>query len=764
MPRARLFLQRLRYQLHRLFSLIVALPMLIRHYGSLGNVIVKAFRVLRRQGLTGFRLRVAMFLHLARQSRGDQTDAPPPVPPMALYEIPDAPDFAPRVSVIVPNYNHAGYLRQRLDSIYGQGYANLEVILLDDCSSDDSRAILREYADRYPDITRVAFNTENSGGVFHQWRKGLEMATEMATGELVWIAESDDHCTSNLLAELVPCFANQAVMLAFCRSDFVEDGKDAPVWSTEDYLHDLCPDWRQPFVRSAHWLVNHAWGVKNIVANVSSALFRHPGRLPLLEDPEWTGLKLCGDWIFYLTLIRGGLVAYTPRATNFYRQHPRNTSVGAHGEDRYYQEHERVLRHLVSMYRIDQATLDRNREALRAHWLRNRPDAPETGFDALFDPARVRDAADTRRKNILMASFGFIPGGGETFPITLANLLKRRGHAVTFFNLREGHALPGIRGLLDRDIPVLELDRLELTGAVCVDMGIEIVHSHHAWVDMTLAALLIGLSDIKQVVTMHGMYEMLPAEQIAGMLPLLEQRISRFVYIADKNLAPFSAEFRQRKGFVRIDNALALSEIRPIPRAELGIADDAFVLCVVSRAIPEKGWEEAIQSVAWARAHCQRDIQLLLVGSGDELDRLNRGDAPDFVHFMGFRANTRDYFASADLGFLPSRFGGESYPLVIIDCLHAGRPVLASRLGEIPAMLETGHGPAGALFDLEDWRIPIEHVGRLIADLATDPDRYRALLERVPAAAERFNPENMVTRYETVYAECFRTGDDASQP
>ena len=52
---------------------------------------------------------------------------------------------SPRISVIVPNYNHADFLRQRLDSIYAQTLPPWEVILLDDASTDESAAILAEY-------------------------------------------------------------------------------------------------------------------------------------------------------------------------------------------------------------------------------------------------------------------------------------------------------------------------------------------------------------------------------------------------------------------------------------------------------------------------------------------------------------------------------------------------------------------------------------------------------------------------------------------
>jgi glycosyltransferase involved in cell wall biosynthesis len=52
----------------------------------------------------------------------------------------------PKVSVIVPNYNHARFLRQRIDSILAQTFKDFELILLDDDSKDESLAILRGYA------------------------------------------------------------------------------------------------------------------------------------------------------------------------------------------------------------------------------------------------------------------------------------------------------------------------------------------------------------------------------------------------------------------------------------------------------------------------------------------------------------------------------------------------------------------------------------------------------------------------------------------
>ena len=74
----------------------------------------------------------------------------------------------PTVSVIVPNYNHQAFLKQRLDSILNQTYQDFEVLLLDDCSPDNSREILKAYAEEDDRIT-CYFNEVNSGSTFAQW-------------------------------------------------------------------------------------------------------------------------------------------------------------------------------------------------------------------------------------------------------------------------------------------------------------------------------------------------------------------------------------------------------------------------------------------------------------------------------------------------------------------------------------------------------------------------------------------------------------------
>ena len=73
----------------------------------------------------------------------------------------------PTVSVIVPNYNHAAYLRERLDSILNQTFQDFELILLDDCSTDASLLMLRDYA-THPRVSQLVVNEKNTGSTFAQ--------------------------------------------------------------------------------------------------------------------------------------------------------------------------------------------------------------------------------------------------------------------------------------------------------------------------------------------------------------------------------------------------------------------------------------------------------------------------------------------------------------------------------------------------------------------------------------------------------------------
>ena len=642
-------------------------------------------------------------------------------------------NFSPLVSIVVPNFNHAPYLRERLETIYKQTYKNFEVILLDDASTDDSLKILREFQNLHADNTRLIINEKNSGGVFKQWQRGIELAT----GELIWIAESDDSGAENFLSELVPAFADDSIELAFCRTDFIQDGQK--VFTTEDYLLDVPAfDWTKNFSVTAAEFVANGFGVKNIIPNVSGVLFRKPKNFHDELLTLWDELKLCGDWAFYLDVIKGGCVYFTPTATNFYRVHQKSTSLKVQDEPRYFSEHERIAEFVAKNFRVPD-------EIHAAHFKQLDEHARSHGTENLFDAEKIRHVA--RKPNILMGVFAMSIGGGETFPLILANELKRRGFAVTVLDFQMADELADVRAKLNPDVPLIRLNETGGLAEVVEQFKIDVIHTHHGAVDAAVSYVVENNPNLRHVVTLHGMYDAADETYLQKILERVKKSVAAFAYIADKNLIPFRENnFGREELFHKLGNGLAKCPINPVPRADLNIPESSFVACVVSRAIPQKGWRAAIDAVTLANNFGGRRIDLILVGAGEVYDELI-GNVPEFVHLTGFKSNVRDYLAAADVGLLPSEYAGESFPLLIIDSFFAGRPVVSSNLGEVPNMIDG----AGVVFDLVDGKIPVETLAKILRSLADDKIAYEKISSRVEVAAEKFSIEHVAEKYLALY-------------
>ena len=670
--------------------------------------------------------------------------------------------FRPDVTVVVPCYNHAPFLRERLDSIYEQSYLPSEVLLLDDCSSDGSQDILREYAERYPEITSLFLNEQNSGSVFRQWMRG----TEVAKSPLVWIAESDDLCDRHFLATLVPYFADEAVMLAYSRSVFIdEDGKPLE-FSFEGYVGELSQDkWASSYVETAHKEVETALGRKNTIPNVSSAMFRHPHQFVMLLDSGWEAMRICGDWLFYLYLIRGGKLAYSVDCNNYYRIHGNNSSAATYSTPAYYQEHETIARYIARWFEVSADTLKVHYEYIKRFFNEQGQTLVQGGHGIAdyYSTRRVESEVQNRKPNIMVSAFSFAVGGGEVFPIRLANALKRQGFPVTFFDFSGGEYNQGVRELLDSDIPVVERisgdEAIAETAKMLDDYGIDIVHSHHACVDPFFARVKAEVNKpLALVVTMHGMYEALDAQEFYNTTEVIGNSVDAWVYISKKNLAPFQAAglYADDK-FTKIPNGMEIEAIEPVERARFKISTQAFVLCLASRAIAEKGWYTAVEATDAARRISGMDIHLLLLGEGPVYDELSRKALPSYIHMPGFINNTIRYYAMADVGLLPSTFKGESFPLTIIECLMAGKPVIASDIGEIRTMLTNEEGEvAGELIDVESGVINVVWLIQQIVALATDRDVYEHKTTIATEIASRFEMNNVISQYVDVYAKVWR--------
>jgi|GEM_PF-1002182 len=94
----------------------------------------------------------------------------------------------PLLSVIVANYNNQPYIGDCLDGILGQTYKDLEIIVSDDASTDNSPGIIRQYETRYPGIVKGIFSTANRGVAQTRHEAILQ-----ARGEYITTLDSDDY-------------------------------------------------------------------------------------------------------------------------------------------------------------------------------------------------------------------------------------------------------------------------------------------------------------------------------------------------------------------------------------------------------------------------------------------------------------------------------------------------------------------------------------------------------------------------------------------
>ena len=115
----------------------------------------------------------------------------------------------PLVSIIVPIYNTAKYLPKCLDSILNQTYQNLEIILVDDGSTDDSGTIAKNYAKK--DSRIKVIHQENAGQ-----SSARNLGLKKSTGEYISFIDSDDEIKSNFISNLLTPFNKPGTSITVC--------------------------------------------------------------------------------------------------------------------------------------------------------------------------------------------------------------------------------------------------------------------------------------------------------------------------------------------------------------------------------------------------------------------------------------------------------------------------------------------------------------------------------------------------------------------
>lgn len=205
----------------------------------------------------------------------------------------------PLVSVVLGTYNGEAYLEEQLRSVLTQTYPALEIIAIDDGSSDGTVAILRAYALRDPRI-RVVVNERNLGFI-----RNFEKGCSLATGKYIALCDQDDYWSAEKVSKMLHAIGPHPMV--YCDSELCDDDLRPLGRRISDLVHyQSFDDCRQLCVFSR--MYGHA-------TLITRELFEKAS--PFLEEVPHDG------WLAYHATLYGG-VAYLPEVLVRYRQHAGN--------------------------------------------------------------------------------------------------------------------------------------------------------------------------------------------------------------------------------------------------------------------------------------------------------------------------------------------------------------------------------------------------------------------------------------------------------
>ena len=225
-----------------------------------------------------------------------------------------------KVSVICVTYNHAGFIRQALDGFVMQKTDfPFEVLIHDDASTDGTADIIREYAEKYPDIIKPVFQTEN------QWARGLDISKEYnwprIRGQYVAVCDGDDYWTDASKLQKQADFLDAHPDYTICFhpvSVFWDNGEQ--------------PDSIFPGKRKLKDISLDKLSKQNFIPNLSVMYRWQPDGLDVIK--EWPENIYPGDWFVHLLHAKHGKIGVLPDVMARYRRHAGGISfVSEYGSD-----------------------------------------------------------------------------------------------------------------------------------------------------------------------------------------------------------------------------------------------------------------------------------------------------------------------------------------------------------------------------------------------------------------------------------------------
>jgi glycosyltransferase involved in cell wall biosynthesis len=341
-----------------------------------------------------------------------------------------------KISVIVPNYNYSQYLKERLDSILNQTYKPIEIIFLDDASSDDSVEVA-EHILSGSQIESIVIKNKTNKGVFKQWLSGIEKAK----GDYVWIAEADDSASDCFLQELVTRVWQEKSVIAYCQSKVIDENGDMVRSANYHHTDDLSPSrWKNDYSEIGLREVVDNLAYRNTIPNASACIIN---KKALLENLSVVNeFKYCGDWILYCALLRHGNVSYSKKSMNSFRRHQQSVTRSKSNNADYLQELLNIKLFITEHFPICRKNIEGMNQFLDRDYKIDGITKNSTSKVAKKTLSSIVDTVNDRGRFVFITTNnGSYNGGSEVLWVESALKLRELGNDVVVV-IKRWHPFP----------------------------------------------------------------------------------------------------------------------------------------------------------------------------------------------------------------------------------------------------------------------------------------------------------------------------------
>lgn len=263
----------------------------------------------------------------------------------------------PLISIVMPCYNAAPFVEQAVASALGQTYGNVELIVIDDGSTDGSEALLARLAEAHPERVRLLYTAHM--GPYPARNAGLKRAR----GEFVAFLDADDWWQQDMLEKLHAALSESAADLAYCGWQNVGDGVEGEPYVPPAYEEQ---DPVAHFLRSCPWPIHAALVRREIV-----------DRLGGFSERRFASM----DYDFWLRALGSGArIKRVPEVLAYYRWHNlgqvsavkwRQVLDALDAQQTFIREHPERVAHLPAERLRDLTEGHVLRQAYRAFWRRD---------------------------------------------------------------------------------------------------------------------------------------------------------------------------------------------------------------------------------------------------------------------------------------------------------------------------------------------------------------------------------------------------------